>query len=172
MPQRTRWFDRRFAFDLPDAMLANVIERLRGTPARLEERLAPLGGAALTAKPGGSWSIQENAGHLGDLEPLWIRRARQVIEGAAELEVADLSNGPTDRADHNARPLADILRGFRESRAQLVAMLNAADDDARSRSALHPRLRTPMRLVDIAFFTAEHDDHHLARITEILSARR
>jgi hypothetical protein len=25
-----------------------------------------------------------------------------------------------------------------------------------------------MRLIDIAFFTAEHDDHHLARITELL----
>ena len=25
-----------------------------------------------------------------------------------------------------------------------------------------------MRLIDIAFFTAEHDDHHLARITELM----
>jgi hypothetical protein len=25
-----------------------------------------------------------------------------------------------------------------------------------------------MRLIDLAFFTAEHDDHHLARITELL----
>ena len=28
-----------------------------------------------------------------------------------------------------------------------------------------PRLGTPMRLVDLAFFVAEHDDHHLAQIT-------
>jgi hypothetical protein len=27
-----------------------------------------------------------------------------------------------------------------------------------------------MRLIDVAFFTAEHDDHHLARITELLHA--
>jgi hypothetical protein len=27
-----------------------------------------------------------------------------------------------------------------------------------------------MRLIDIAFFTAEHDDHHLARIAELLHA--
>ena len=36
------------------------------------------------------------------------------------------------------------------------------------RGASHPRLATPMRLLDIAFFVAAHDDHHLARITEIL----
>ena len=33
---------------------------------------------------------------------------------------------------------------------------------------LDPRLRTPMRLIDLGFFVAEHDDHHLARITELL----
>ena len=33
------------------------------------------------------------------------------------------------------------------------------------KSALHPRLGTPMRLIDLAFFVAEHDDHHLAQIT-------
>jgi len=39
------------------------------------------------------------------------------------------------------------------------------------RTALHPRLQQPMRVLDMAFFTAEHDDHHLARMTE-LSRRR
>jgi hypothetical protein len=32
-------------------------------------------------------------------------------------------------------------------------------------------LRTPMRLVDHLYFVAEHDDHHLARIWDLLSAR-
>ena len=47
-------------------------------------------------------------------------------------------------------------------------MLEGADASALERTARHPRLGTPMRLIDIAFFTAEHDDHHLARITELL----
>jgi hypothetical protein len=34
-------------------------------------------------------------------------------------------------------------------------------------SALHPRLKTPMRIIDLFLFVAEHDDHHLARITEL-----
>jgi hypothetical protein len=27
-----------------------------------------------------------------------------------------------------------------------------------------------MRVIDLAFFAAEHDDHHLARITELIRA--
>jgi hypothetical protein len=37
---------------------------------------------------------------------------------------------------------------------------------------VHPRLGTPMRLVDMMFFVAEHDDHHLATITELARASR
>ena len=32
----------------------------------------------------------------------------------------------------------------------------------------HPRLDQEMRFVDSLYFVAEHDDHHLARISEIL----
>ncbi|MBC8367786.1 hypothetical protein H8E52_10280 [bacterium] len=35
-------------------------------------------------------------------------------------------------------------------------------------TALHPRLKTPMRACDMLYFMAEHDDHHLARISEII----
>ena len=37
-----------------------------------------------------------------------------------------------------------------------------------SRTMLHPRLKAPMRLVDHLYFVAEHDDHHLARIWEMV----
>jgi hypothetical protein len=34
--------------------------------------------------------------------------------------------------------------------------------------AIHPRLNKPMRLVDMLFFQAEHDDYHLARISDLI----
>jgi hypothetical protein len=40
-----------------------------------------------------------------------------------------------------------------------------------ARAALHPRLKTPMRLVDHLYFVAEHDDHHLAYIWGVINAR-
>ena len=37
-----RWTDRRFTFDLPEALFPVVIERLRGTPARIEDKVRGL----------------------------------------------------------------------------------------------------------------------------------
>jgi uncharacterized damage-inducible protein DinB len=162
------WFERKFTFDLPLTLFPNVLERLRGSPARLEERIRSLPPAALTARFQNAWSIQENVGHLRDLEPLWIRRAEQVLAGQGELAVADLTNRGTDEANHNAAPLDNLLKEFRSLRLRFVSILDGADASALERTARHPRLGTPMRLIDIAFFTAEHDDHHLARITELL----
>lgn len=69
----------------------------------------------------------------------------------------------------SASRLADLLGAFRVARTELVRLLSQADEATIVRSALHPRLRTPMRLIDLAFFVAEHDDHHLAAITELLA---
>jgi len=163
-----RWFERKFAFDLPLSLFPNVLERLRGSPARLEERVRSLPPAALTTRFRAGWSIQENVGHLRDLEPLWIRRAEQLLAGESELAVADLTNRGTDEANHNAASLDNLLKEFRSLRLRFVSLLEWADASMHGRTARHPRLGTPMRLIDVAFFTAEHDDHHLATITELL----
>jgi uncharacterized damage-inducible protein DinB len=162
------WFERKFAFDLPLSLLPNVLERLRGGPARLEERVSSLRPDVLTSRVNDTWSIQENVGHLGDLEPLWIHRAEQLLAGETALAVADLTNRVTHEANHNAATLRGLLERFRSLRGKFVSLLEGAEPDALQRAARHPRLGTPMRLLDIAFFTAEHDDHHLARITELL----
>jgi hypothetical protein len=62
-----------------------------------------------------------------------------------------------------------ILSEFRGARQQLVELAGAQSPEHLSRALLHPRLRQPMRLVDHLFFVAEHDDHHLARIWELIA---
>ncbi|MCK4414213.1 MAG: hypothetical protein KAY32_11760 [Candidatus Eisenbacteria sp.] len=42
------------------------------------------------------------------------------------------------------------------------------NDQDIARTAIHPRLNQPMRVLDLMIFAAEHDDHHLVRITELL----
>jgi uncharacterized damage-inducible protein DinB len=37
-----------------------------------------------------------------------------------------------------------------------------------ARTAFHPRLRQLMTVADLLFFVAEHDDHHLASITQLI----
>jgi uncharacterized damage-inducible protein DinB len=168
--ERTRWFARRFTFDLEPWAYPNLVERLRGTPARLEERLRALDARTLTSRPGDGWSIQENAGHLLDLEPLWAARLDDFERGADRLSAADLQNRKTHEANHNAAPLEEILAAFRRERAAIVARLEGYDSALIVRPSRHPRLDQPMRVIDHVLFVAEHDDHHLAAITAILRA--
>jgi hypothetical protein len=51
---------------------------------------------------------------------------------------------------------------------EFVERLEAMDAELIERSAIHPRLKIPMRVIDLAFFKAEHDDHHMARISELI----
>ncbi len=167
---RRIWFEREFPLGLPLEAFPDVLERLRGTPARLEERLGPLATDLLVARRDGRWSIQENAGHLLDLESLWKRRLEELVAGRGELSPADLGNRRTEEARHNDHPLPEILGGFRRAREETVRRLEGLPLEALARTALHPRLRRPMSVVDLFHFVAEHDDHHLARLTEILHA--
>ena len=48
-----------------------------------------------------------------------------------------------------------------------VARLESFDEATFAIEGTHPRLKKPMRMVDHCFFVAEHDDHHLAAITDL-----
>ena len=170
MSQVSLWFERRFEFGFPVELLPNLQSRLRGAPARLEELLRRKPEEALKAKPDGGWSAQEQAGHLGDLEPLWLARVLDYAAGSEQLTVADLANRKTDEAQHNARSLEEVLGEFRVLRAQLLNQIEEADATWFTRAIPHPRMKTPMLLMDHLYFVAEHDDHHLARIWELVSS--
>jgi len=163
------WFDRKFEFSFPVELHPNLCTRLRGTPARLEEMLRGRSHELLTGKPQEKWSAQEHAGHLVDLEPLWLARVEDYVAGSAQLTVTDLQNRKTDEANHNARPLDQILTEFRAARETLLKRVDELDALLFAHAIPHPRLKTPMRLVDHLYFVAEHDDHHLARIWELLN---
>jgi uncharacterized damage-inducible protein DinB len=168
---RPLWFERKFDFSFPVELYPEIIERLRGTPARTEERVRDVPPALLTRRDGDKWSIQENIGHLLDLDELFAGRFEDYEHGLERVRAADLTNQKTHQAQHNSRLAAEILREFRRGRLALVARLESQPPEYFHRTALHPRLNTPMRVTDLLYFVAEHDDHHLARISELLRAK-
>lgn len=175
MSQVSIWFERRFEFSFPVELHPNLRARLRGTPARLEETLRGRSQEILVRKTGdnetqGKWSAQEHVGHLLDLESLWLARVGDYVAASDELTPADLLNRRTNEANHNARPLEAILSAFRAARERLLKTVEELDTSLLTRAIPHPRLKTPMRLVDHLYFVAEHDDHHLARIWELIDA--
>ena len=162
-----RWFDRKFELGLPVSAFPPILVRLRGTPDRLEAAVARLDPAALSRRHGDAWSIQENVGHLLDLEALWERRLEDFAAGAGTLHPADLENRKTHDANHNAREIQDLLRDFRTARMRIVRRLETMSEADLARVALHPRLQQPMSVVDLGFFVAEHDDHHVTTIARL-----
>jgi len=161
------WFERKFDFSFPVELYPNVCVRLLGTPARLEELLSNVAGQTLTAKSDDKWSVQEHAGHLADMEPLWRARLNDFVQGGKPLTVADLTNRRTHEADHNRHDIRDILAAFRAARFELLEQLKQLEAAHFARTLVHPRLQQPMRLIDHLYFVAEHDDHHLATMWRV-----
>lgn len=170
MTPRRKWFEREFPRGLGADVLPELVERLRGTPGRLAERVSTVSPEPLTWRRAEGWSIQEHAGHLLELESLWLGRLDDLSEGRTHLRPADLTNRATWDADYNQRPVRTVVAAFEEKRAELVARVEAMTGDELAATALHPRLEQPMSAVDLCFFVAEHDDHHLATITELRRA--
>ena len=167
MVTRTEWIKRQFSFGLPVGMYPNVVERVRGTPARIEDLTLALPPEMLTRRDGDKWSIQEQAGHLLDLEALGMSRLDDFESARDPLTAADMENRQTHEANHNANTIENILALFRKERMEFVRRLDAYDEAFVQQTALHPRLNVRIRVIDLAFFIAEHDDHHLARISEL-----
>lgn len=165
--QKTEWFNRTFPRLEDNGLLPSIIERLSGTPARLDEMTSQLTSDLSIGKVDGKWSIKEHIGHLSDLEPLWYGRLEDILAGAPELRITDLTNQRTTTANHNATEIKALLQHFRQLRQSFVDRLTNLKDDQLTNVALHPRLKTPMRIIDLAYFVAEHDDHHLASIREL-----
>jgi uncharacterized damage-inducible protein DinB len=163
--KQVNWFERRFDFAVDGNIMPSIIERLDGTSLRLREKLKNIDPARYTVKPDNKWSIFEHTGHLADLEPLWQGRLEDILTGEKELRPTDLQNTRTTEANHNNKSLDQILSEFDSLRKITVDRLRALKEEDVFRSALHPRLKTPMRTIDLFFFVAEHDDHHLAKIT-------
>jgi uncharacterized damage-inducible protein DinB len=164
---QANWFDRTFEFSGAENIMPSLIERLDGTAIRLRAKMKKINPTLYTTKPKGKWSMLEHIGHLADLEPLWQGRLDDILKGQQELRPTDLANTRTTEANHNSKSLNQLLDGFEALRNITLGALNNLKEEDIFKSALHPRLKSPMRTRDLFTFVAEHDDHHLAKITEI-----
>ena len=162
-----KWFSRTFELGLPPDAAPEILDRLRTAPDRLAAAVDGLSREILTKRRDDKWSIQENAGHLFDLESLWDQRLDDYARGAKTLHPADLENRKTHEAAHNDRRISEILENFRNARLAIVEKIARMTPAEFSRTALHPRLQQPMTVVDLCYFVAEHDDHHLNTIEDL-----
>jgi uncharacterized damage-inducible protein DinB len=161
------WFERLFPSGLPITLMPAIVERLRGTVIRIRAFIDETSPTVLTSRMGSKWSIQEHIGHLLDLEPLWAGRLTDLLHQAPTLSAADLTNRATHEAGHNETSIATLIQKLDDSRNDLVGRLEGLTEKQAEFASLHPRLKTRMRAPDLAYFVAEHDDHHLATMRRL-----
>ena len=159
-----KWFDRQFTFGFPVAMLPFFLERLEGTIYRLEARVRNIPEDVLSKQTDGKWSIKQNIGHLAEVDEISTKRIGEMASGVAVLSPAVFE----PRGDYNTQPISQVLHYFRTNRLKNLDRYKTIGLEDLDKASLHPRLKVTMTAVDLAWFDAEHDDHHLVTIHEIL----
>ena len=168
--KQIRWFKRKFDFSNEQNIFPAILERLKGTSIILEHKISTIPEKHFRINHKDEWSILENIGHLIDLEPIWLGRMQDIIIGDEIMRPVDLENNKTNLANHNSREAKELVHEFAKIRRVLTNNLELLSEEEVFKSSLHPRLNKPMRIMDLFLFVAEHDDHHLARISEITSS--
>jgi hypothetical protein len=167
MKQKIKWAEREFDFNFPVEIYPQFIRRLKDTILILEEFISTLPAEILLLRDNDKWSIQENVGHLLTVENLLLGRLDDYERGSFELRPADLSGKRTDDVNYNKKTMGNILNDFRKQRELYLTRLEKRKPEEFEKKAFHPRLKKDMRLCDMLYFHAEHDDYHISRIKEL-----
>ena len=167
MTQKENWLEKQFDFDFPASQYIEFLQFLGETPSHLEALVESLPNEILVCRDGDSWSIQENVGHLLTAESLFLGRLDDYENDASVLQPARFEDNPTDKANFNIKDIQWILNEFRMQREKYMNRLDVLHPEEFEKAILHPRLNKPMRLCDMLFFHAQHDQHHLIRISEL-----
>ena len=165
---RQKWFDKKFQFELSQDNFDSILNRLSKNPENISQLVSALSKEILTKRIDNHWSIQENAGHLIDLEELHDGRIDDFINGKEMLRSADLENRKTEEAKHNDKNISEMLTQLKTVRENFVKRLKNLDSKILSRNSLRPRINQPMRPIDMAQFIQEHDEHHIETIKELM----
>jgi hypothetical protein len=166
-----KWFERTFDFNMDAGQYSAINLQLKEAPDRLRAAVDGLAEGVLNLQPEGGWSIKEHMGHLSVMDSIWRARFHDINEQSLRLTAADLSNRATTEAGFNQFIVDVLLDRFLAERRTTIALLDTLNMLDPSRTSLHPRLQQPMRMIDHAYFVAEHDDHHIERIRAIALGR-
>jgi hypothetical protein len=162
---KAAWLERRFNFGQTPDMLVFFLERMQGTVVRINAKVDGIPDAVLSEQRDGKWSVKQNIGHLAEVEEISLKRIDEILNGVPTMSSAVF---PV-KQDYNAMPVRDVIAFFERNRLATLQAYNTLAASALKLTAIHPRFKVPMNPVDLALFHAEHDDHHLVRMTEIIN---
>ena len=117
----------------------------------------------LSAPYNGKWSVKQTIGHLAEVDQVNNKRLDEIIAG-----VAIMSPAVFEPSNYDPWPVEKVLNYFRTNRTLNIEKYKSLTEEQLLKTSIHPRLKAAMTPVDLAWFDAEHDDHHLVKINEII----
>lgn len=163
--ESTKWFERAFKFEQDPGMLPFFLERLSFTALRMEHKVRGVAEEKLSKQINNKWSVKQHIGHLAEVDEIALKRITEMVNGTPQLSPAVFE----PRNEYNKMPISEVIEYFRKNREKNISVYNSLDNAKLKKTSLHPRLKVMMNPVDLAMFDAEHDDHHLVKINEILN---
>jgi hypothetical protein len=157
------WFERNLKFGYPIEMLPYFLERLEGSIVRIQTKVHGVDDTILSTRLNDKWSIKQNIGHLAEVDEIANKRLDEMLK-----EVPTLSPAVFEPKDYNPWPIEKVLEFFKTTRLKNLIKYKSISETDLLKSSLHPRLKVEMTPVDLAWFDAEHDDHHFVTINKIL----
>jgi uncharacterized damage-inducible protein DinB len=157
------WFERNLSFGYTPEMLPFFLERLEGTSVRILAKIKEVDNSILSEKFMGKWSIKQHIGHLAEVDEIANKRIDEMMKG-----ISPMSPAVFEPQDYNPWPIDKVVEFFTNTRLKNIEKYKTLNNGDLQKSSLHPRLQQQMTPVDLAWFDAEHDDHHLVKISEII----
>src|SRR5215212_7933560 len=161
--------------DTPTTM-TELRERISSSYAALEQTIAQLSDAQLTAPIDGSWSTKDILAHIAAWEQVTIHFhvGKRSFEAVTEPPDIPFATTPVDQIkeafyarDHNL-PLAQVLQSFRSSHQELLAMLDGMSE-ADLFKPYTPAGRSSGQLIEwIIGDSYDHYDEHRATMQRFL----
>lgn len=167
-----KWNEINFATGTEFGKLPMILERLAGTPARIEDKIQRYPVQYLTEPPITGWSVQEHIGHILLLEKVWTLRIKEILDKKTELSGNIITENEFADNKFNEQNAAELLASFRIKRERMCYKISEVSPEEAALSSMHPRLKQLMTITDLAFFVCEHDDYHLSKMSEILRSKK
>ena len=145
-----------------------LLERVRGTSARIAAMFARQPVENLHLQVVGKWSVLEHVGHLITLQDRFEGRATDFEQRRSSLCDINLADQQAILQGHRLRSVGDVLEEFRLKRLAFASRVQRFHQSVLEHVAYHPCQNVRMRPVDMLLWIAEHDDHHLASIRQTL----
>lgn len=114
---------------------AELLERIQGGYNQLEAILAPLSETQMTNPTvNGTWSVKDNLAHLTTWQDYALSQLQGVLAHKEPPEFMPGLSGEDEINEHvyqenKDRPLAEVLAAFRASYQQVLAAVQATDEE-------------------------------------------